>query len=108
MPHQREARVESRLERWVMPFVRDPTLWPILVVVIGHVVAFVAPAMLLAVRDGRIGSWAVLLGLAALTVELLRAEPHPPRRPGPLGVVTLVTWLLSAGAAAAADHYGIF
>jgi hypothetical protein len=102
------TRVESRLERWALPFVRDSTLWPILVVVIGHVVAFAAPVMLLAVRDGRLSSWAALLGLAALTVGLLRSEAHPRRRPGPLGSVALTTWLLSAAAAVAVDRFDIF
>lgn len=96
------------VDRWILPFVREPTLWPVLVVVIGHAIALAAPLLLLAVRDGSGGAAAslALLGLASLAIALLELRRRG--RLGPLAGLLLTTWLLSAAAAWAADRFGIF
>lgn len=100
--------MESRIDRVVLPFVRDPALWPILVILIAHIAAFVAPVLLFALREGRIASFAALFGLAGLSVGLVRHEWRERGRPGPLCGLTLATWLVAIAAAFAADRYGIF
>jgi hypothetical protein len=95
-------------ERWLLPFVRDSTLWPVLLVVIAHAAAFLAPALLLALRDRRITAQAALLLLAAFTVNGVWGEIRRRGRVGALNVVVLCTWLLSVVLAVVADRYGIF
>ena len=99
--------MESRIDRFVLPFMRDPALWPILVIFVAHIAAFVAPVLLFALRDGRIPSFAALFGLAGLSIGLVRHESLDRGRPGPLSGLTLATWLVAIAAAFAANHYGI-
>jgi hypothetical protein len=98
----------SRLERWVLPYLREPTLWPVLLVVMGHAAAFLAPMMLLGLRDRRGPALAALLGAAGLTGAGVRAESRAVGRPGAFSVALAATWLLAAGAAVAAHRYKIF
>jgi hypothetical protein len=91
-----------------MPFVRDPTLWPVLIVVIGHAVAFLAPILLLALRDGRGSAATALALLVVMSGGVVRSELHRVGRPGALSVVLLVTWTLGGGIAILADRTGIF
>ena len=63
---------------------REPSLWPVLLVLIGYAAAFVAPMLLLGLRDGRPGAMAVLLAVALLTAasvrfDFRRAAAVPPR-----------------------------
>jgi hypothetical protein len=43
---EREPTGELWVDRWILPAVRESTLFPLLLVVVGHVVAFIAPALL--------------------------------------------------------------
>jgi len=99
---------ESRVDRFVLQFVRDPLLWPVLIVVIAHLAAFVAPVLLLGLRDGRISSVAALLGLAGLSAGVVRHEWREKRRVGPRCGLLAAAWLVSIAAAYAADRYEIF
>ena len=95
-------------ERWLLPFVRDSTLWPVLLVAIGHAAAFLAPALLLAVRERRLAAQAAVLLLAALTVTSVGKEVRRHRRLGALNAVILCAWLLGVVLAVLADRYGVF
>jgi hypothetical protein len=103
-----DATPPDRVERFILPFVREPTLWPVLLVVIGHAAAAIAPAMLLAVRDRNPTAWLALVVLAALSVSVPVYEVDRQRRPGALSAIVLVAWLLGAGLALVAHHYGAF
>ena len=95
------------VERWILPFVRDSRLWPVLVVVIGHVVAFTAPMLLLGLRDRRP---AALLGcgLLAMAANVVRRELAAHGRPGALSALVAATGALAAVAAWLADRYALF
>jgi len=99
---------ESRLERSLLTFVREPMLWPVLVAIVGHAIALLVPVILLALRERRLSSAVLLLLLIGLSISLLRREVRLRGRPSPLSGVVWATWTLSAGAAWVADHYGIF
>ncbi len=98
---------QSRLERHVLVYVRDPLLWPVLVVVIAHVAVFVAPLMLSAARDAQPTVVALLAVLGLLSGAGVLAELRRRRRPGAVCVLLGSTWLLSAVVAFTADRYGI-
>ncbi|MFQ5698135.1 MAG: hypothetical protein ACE5IL_07605 [Myxococcota bacterium] len=95
------------LERWLLPYMRESLLWPVLAAIVGHIVAVVAPALLYALRDhSPLGALALAL-LLALSVGGAHEEVRQCGRPGALGGVILVTWILSGAVALAADHYGL-
>jgi hypothetical protein len=101
-------KTESRLEHILLAFLREPMLWPVLVAIVGHAIALLVPVILLAVRDQRVTSGALLLLLLGLSASLLWRETRLQGRPSPLSGLIWATWSLSAGAAWVADHYGIF
>lgn len=110
----RERRLEldafrgpSRLERAVLPFVREPTLWPILLVLVAHVVVFVAPLLVVAWRDG--GGWAIagLCVTGALSATASVLEIRDRRRPGSITALLAVVWLLCGAGAWAGVWAGI-
>ncbi len=103
----REAPQPTRAERFE-EILREPTLLPLWIVVAAHVVAFVAPVMLLGFRDGRIAAVGVVLILAAMTGFAIWERVRERRRVGLLEWVVLGTWALSVAGALVADHYGIF
>ena len=105
---EREPTGQLWVDRWILPAVREPTLWALLLVMIGHVVAFVAPALLFAVRDGYIGARMAVLALLVLTFGCVRFEIRRHRRPDLLSAILLVTWLASGAAAWACNRYGLF
>lgn len=98
---------ELRVDRWIAPYFRDMSLWPVMLVVTAHLVLGIALALLDATRHlGRFGI-AVLLGAAVGTAAALRAD----LRRGRLGVTSrflLVMWAGGALTAWAADHWGLY
>jgi hypothetical protein len=94
----------SWVDRFVLVFVREPTLWPVLLVVIGHVVAFLGPLLLWSVRDGGRTASAVLALLLSLSLAAGVWELRS-RGLGALTGLLLASWAASAGAAVAAHHY---
>ena len=104
----RDPQGELWVDRWLLPAIRESTLFPLLLVVIGHVIAFVAPALLFALRDRRIGAQIALFALAVLTFGCVRFEIRRHRRLDLLSAILLATWLASGVVAWACDRYGLF
>lgn len=98
----------SRVERALMPFLREPTLWPVLLAAIAHAIALVGPLMVIVWRDPRPG-WPVvgLLLLATLTAAAIRVELRDRRRPGPISGLLAVTWMLCGFGAWGGARLGI-
>ena len=96
------------VERWILPFVYEPTLWPILLVLIGHAAAFGTPLLLLALRDRRPGALAALAAALFGTIQVARYEWRCRGRPAALWGVLGGTWLLAGALAVVADRYGVF
>jgi len=97
-----EPHTEDAVDRWVMPYVRDSTLWPVLLVVMAHVMAFVAPVLLYAIRDHHLAAFAALAGTLYLTFGVIRYDVRRSRRPAALSIIVLVIWAASIAAA----YYG--
>ena len=95
-------------ERWIWPYVQDSTLWPTLLVAAGAVVSFVAPVILLAVRDRWMPAMGAIAGLALLTTFATFEEWSARRRLGAQTALIAVAWGLCIGGAFLADHYGVF
>ncbi|MEM7411539.1 MAG: hypothetical protein AAF430_15005 [Myxococcota bacterium] len=100
-------RGEGWIDRLVLPFVREPTLWPIGLVLLGHAIAFLAPLLVLAVRDR---AWLAALGVlvtATLSVLALRREQRLTGGFGAWAAVTGATWALSIAGAVVAARWGL-
>ncbi len=113
MPEPADAEPGSRgygpwVERWLLPFVYEPTLWPILLVLIGHAAAFGTALILLAVRDRNPAALLALALCAFGTLQVVRYELACRGRPAALCGVLAASWLVSGALAIVADHYGVF
>lgn len=95
-------------ERWIAPFVREPLLWPVGIVLIAHAVAFLAPVLLLALRDRRFGALGALTGIVVLSGAAARAELARLHRPGVVCGLLAATWACAVAAAVLAHRTGIF
>ena len=104
---EREPRGKLWVDRWILPALRELTLLPIVLVVVGHLVAFVAPMLIYALRDRSLGAQIAVLGMLALTFECARFEFRRHGRPALLSAWIGATWLASIAAAWACNHYSI-
>lgn len=88
--------------RWILPYFEDSSLWPVLLVVLAALAAFMTPILLRSLYlDLR-----ALIALALIafgTVQLVRWEWRVRGRPGGLSGAVAVVWAL----AVAATLYGI-
>ncbi len=100
-------RGTSRLERAILPYLREPTLWPVLLVVLAHAIVLVAQLLVFVWRDGGIGSFMGLGVLAVLSLAAIRLEVRDRRRPGAITALATVIWVLSGLAAWAGVRIGI-
>ncbi len=100
-------RGASRLERVVLPFLREPTLWPVLLVVVAHAMAAISPLLLFAWRDGSTGALTALVVLGGLSLTAAGFEARDRGRPGAIAGLFATTWVLSGLAAWAAARVGI-
>jgi hypothetical protein len=90
-----ESERSPSLESFMMHYLEDSMLWPIVIVVIGHAVALASFALLLAVRERRPSAMMATALLLYMSFLGIRWEY---RRHGNLKAITwllLVTWLLS-------------
>lgn len=89
----------TRLERVLLPFLREPTLWPVFAVLLIHVVVLVSPLMVWVWREGHGGalSGLLLLGVGSAFGVFLEVR----ERGGARLLTALIagTWLLCAIAA---------
>jgi hypothetical protein len=102
---QESSEDELWIDRYLLPAIRETTLFPLLLVVIGHAVAFIAPALLFSLRDRSFGAMLALFAIGVFTVQCVRFEVGRHGRPDVLSAIVLSTWLASAAAAWACDHY---
>ena len=93
------------VDMWIMPYLRDSSLWPVLVVFVVHAVAFIAPVLLYAVRDGRTGPIVAVGVVALLTLRGFRWEIRSRNKFGAISWVIVATWISSFVAAYFANLY---
>ena len=100
-------RGRSRLERAILPFLREPTLWPVLVAVLAHAVALGAPLLVAAWRTRHGWSIAGLVLFASASTWAIAVETRDRGRPRAVSALILVTWALCGAGAWAAVRFGI-
>ena len=96
------------VDRFVLVFLRESMLWVVLIVIVGHVVVFIAPVMLLSVRDRRFSAFVVLGLLGWGTFRALRFDRRRLGKLGQLSALIGVVWVLSLATAITAHVTGIF
>lgn len=92
----------------MLPYVREPALWPVLIALLGHVVVGLSPLMLSVWRTGSVYAGLALLGLLLGSCGLVAFEIYRFRWPGPVALTCLLTWLAGGGVAWLADRTGTF
>lgn len=103
-----EERRATIVERAIATLFEESTLWPLLVVVLGHVAAFLAPVVLLAVRERRPAGALALVGAIFLSGVAVRAEWSRTGRPGPQAAFVALSWLVTGVFAWAANRWQVF
>ncbi len=96
------------VDLWIMPYIEDSTLRPVLIVVMAHVVAFASPVVLLAVRDRSPGPIFATLILLGLTARGFRFEKNARGKFGAISWILVATWIFTGIAAYFANDMGIF
>ena len=105
---EREPHGELWVDRWILPALRELTLLPIVLVIVGHLVAVVAPALISALRDRETGGQMAVFGLMVLTFGCVRFEVRRHGRPALFSAWIAGTWLAALAAAWACSHYSLF
>ena len=97
----------SWFDRSVLPYLEESTRWPVLIVVLVHVAALLAPLILRSLRDRGVAAMAAMALLIVLSLRVFVGDSRR-RRFGPLSGLILVTWMLSAVIAYFADQWLLF
>ncbi len=93
---------------WILPYLEDTALWPVLMAVLGHVVVLIVPLLVFAQRSGHPVAYLFLAALGFVSVQLVWVEVQALRRPGALTGVVVVTWGVSIPLASYTGQLGIF
>ena len=94
-PEDDRADQDPTFERFIMHYFEDSALWPIVVVIVGHLVALSSFTLLLAVRERKISA---ILGVTLLLYGSFAVLRWEYRKHGHLGIIALllaITWTLS-------------
>lgn len=81
---------QNGFDSWIRPYVVESTLWPLLIVVLASLAAFVAPVVLFALRDRHIPAMAALTALLvasgrAIGVDVAKRRTRLGAGPGGVG-----------------------
>jgi hypothetical protein len=87
------------VDLWIMPYIRDVSLWPVLVVLIVHVVAFVTPVLLYAIREQRTGPIVCVGIVVLLSLRGIYWEMQARKTFGAISWLIVVSWVSSFVAA---------
>jgi hypothetical protein len=96
------------VDRFILPFIRESTLWPVLIVLVAHAVAFIGPALLFAVRDDSRASQVVIALLLLSSALVIRFEWRRDHHLAALTTTTAITWLASLAFAYLSHRTHIF
>lgn len=100
---QEEAVYDERwplwMRDWVLPYIQETTLWPVLFAIAGHFVVIYALMLLSVARDGLDGSWGWLAFSLASSSAPAIWEVRLFSRPGGICLVVVLTWLSAIGLA---------
>ena len=105
---QPAAETGSFIEEQIIPLIVEPSLGPVWLVLIAHIAAFGAWALLIALEQGRISAYLGVFGLFWLTGTAAVTEVRQRGRPGALSGLVVATWAATLGFAWAAVHWGLF
>jgi len=104
-PDEQES---TGLERWIAPYFRDSSLWPVLAVTAAVGVTGLAGLLLLGAVDRNPFAGAAAVALAWMSVDASLRERRARGRLGLAGRAIFALWALGVAAALAAWRGGLF
>lgn len=105
-PPEPESPWPLWVRRYVMPFLEESGLWPVLFALLGHIVVIIAP-LLLALSRGGVAAAVPLTFLIMTSFWLGKTELQDRGRPGPVAVVIALIWVGSVIGAVICARTGI-
>ena len=108
MDEVENGAAETRTERILGYVAGEPLLWPVALVVLCHIAAFVAPALILGFREQRLPALAAVALLLMMSFGAGHGEWQRKGRLAAVSAFLAAGWLLSIGAAWAAHSLGVF
>jgi hypothetical protein len=106
--HQRGEGWPPWVEQWVLPYVDDIALWPVLFALLGHVAVILVPLMVQVIRNQSLPALGVLGVLLWNTSLIVRMELRATGRPGRLTAAMVLTWVASLPLAWWTESTGVF
>lgn len=94
------------MDEWVLPYVKESTLWPVLFAIAGHFVVVYAMILLSVYRDGLQGHWGWLMFSVATSFAPAIWELRLFKRPGGVFVVVFLTWASAVAVAWIGERTG--
>jgi hypothetical protein len=107
VPREPAEGLADWVDRWILTYARDPSLGPVAIALLGHVVVVVAGVALVALRTGSVLAWIGLVLMAALTLALCGLEVKRFGRPGGAALMLLLTWIASGALVWFAERTGV-
>lgn len=95
------------VQDWVLPYLDDSILWPVLFSLLGHVVIVIVPLMLQVLRYQNAGALMILLILLMGSGHLIRMELQALGKPRALTAVLVLMWLSSIPCVWFAEKTGV-
>ena len=85
---------QNGFDSWIRPYVVESTLWPVLIVMLASLAAFVAPVVLFALRDRHIPAMAALTVLLVASGRAIGVDVAK-RRVGLITGLVLAAWAMT-------------
>ena len=95
------------VDQFVLPYLREPSLRVIWLILLSHLVMAMSVAVVLSFRDHNPGGFFGMLLLAMVTIETVRLERVWHRRSGWMAGTIGLCWLASIGLSVLISSYGI-
>ncbi len=95
-------------EKYVLPYARDPLLWPVTFAVLAHGSVVLAPLFLHMARGFAPASILASALIGAGTIKVMTFEWRAIRRPGAVTALLALTWLGGVGLAWLANEHGVY
>lgn len=96
------------VETWVLPYIDDWSLWPVLVALLGHVAVMISPLVLMAWRTMHPAVFMVVFVLLSISGHIIITERRIRGHLGGITAAVVLLWTMACTLAGVAEWTGVF